>query len=458
MLALLCALFPRGGVTVGGVTLRFPSLHKVLVREREVSLDELLREEERRELQGLRDTIAYYRAMVDSSDLRFWFPDDDPAFFDPLFEQMEAAQASGRTIRILHYGDSQIEMDRMTDRIRAYAQREYGGGGPGLVPILQTIPSRSVSQWASGDLAIQSSYGFDSLVSYRANGNYGPMTRCLRLAGTATAGFDATKHRELPPSFARFSDVTMIFNNRPGPLSVTLNAGGRQFESNSSDEGVQAFSWHTDTVVARLRFTLRGTADIYGVMIDDGPGVAVDNIAMRGCSGQQFTMINADQLAAAYRHMDVGLIILQFGGNSVPYIKGDQSLKTYTDNLGRQIDRLHEACPNALILFVGPSDMCASVDGELRTYPFLPTMVEGLRKMANEHGAAYWSIYHAMGGRNSMKVWASNGLAGADYIHFSQKGVDLMGDRFVEALENMRDLYHFRQTVDPVQFDTLWRQ
>ena len=41
-LALLCIVFPKNGIALGGVTLRFPSLHKVLVREQEKSMDQLL--------------------------------------------------------------------------------------------------------------------------------------------------------------------------------------------------------------------------------------------------------------------------------------------------------------------------------------------------------------------------------------------------------------------------------
>ena len=188
-----------------------------------------------------------------------------------------------------------------------------------------------------------------------------------------------------------------------------------------------------------------------GIMVDDGPGVAVDNIPMRGCSGHQFTQINRDQLAAAYAQMDVGLIILQFGGNSVPYLRGKQSIDAYCTNMGHQIDRLHQCCPGAKILFIGPSDMSTRENGELQTYPALPLVVESLQQMANAHGAAFWSIYHAMGGYNSMAAWVDQGLGGPDYIHFSQRGVDIMGDRLSKAFDNMYHIYKMRKEVEDVQ-------
>ncbi|MCF0211903.1 MAG: hypothetical protein HUK17_03295 [Bacteroidales bacterium] len=440
LLALICVVFPKDGLNLGFTTLHFPSLHKVLVKEEDTSLDDLLAEEQhQQELQSLADSVAYYRQMLDSSDLRFHLPAD--TFFDTLFARMESARSQGRILRILHYGDSQLEMDRMSDRLRAYAHNTFGGGGPGMLPIQQHIPSRSVTQWANGALTIQSSYGGDSTTSYRANGNYGPLTRCLRLQGGATAGFKASTHKTVPDSFRRFGRIKVLFNNRPGPLSVSLNGTTKS----CSDPGVAALEWRLDSAVQSLSLSLQGTADIYGVMVDDGPGVTVDNIPMRGCSGQQFSQINFDQLQAAYSQMDVGLIILQFGGNSVPYIHNASSATTYAHSMGQQIDLLHRACPQATILFLGPSDMSTTRGGELTSYPFLAEMIDILRDTVVAHGAAYWSIYHAMGGHNSMKVWNKNGLAGQDYIHFSQKGADLMGDRFVEAFERLRAYYHFRQ-------------
>ena len=44
-----------------------------------------------------------------------------------------------------------------------------------------------------------------------------------------------------------------------------------------------------------------------------------------------------------------------------------------------------------------------------------------------------------------MPQWARQGLAGKDYIHFSQKGADLMGDNLAEAFENSRVLYQLEQ-------------
>ena len=164
-----------------------------------------------------------------------------------------------------------------------------------------------------------------------------------------------------------------------------------------------------------------------------------------------FTQINQDQLAAAYSHMDVGLIILQFGGNSVPYLKGQKSIDAYCESMGAQIDRMHKCCPKAKILFIGPSDMSTRENGDLRSYGCIPQLIASLQATANNHGAAYWSIYHAMGGLNSMVAWVNQGLSGPDYVHFTTRGVDIMGDRLAKAFDNM---YHILKITQIPKLET----
>ena len=54
--------------------------------------------------------------------------------------------------------------------------------------------------------------------------------------------------------------------------------------------------------------------------------------------------------------------------------------------------------------------------------------------MAQDEGIAYWSIYEAMGGYNSMVVWHEKGLAGSDYVHFTRAGANIFGKKLYNWL------------------------
>jgi len=130
MLALVSAVFPSGGVKAGALELRFPSVADILEgaqpEQARVSPEELL---ESRKEAVRRAEDDRFKEFFDSDPARFYLPSDDPAFFDPIFEALE--DAGRNPVRIIHYGDSQIEEDRITSAIRNALQERFGGDGQG---------------------------------------------------------------------------------------------------------------------------------------------------------------------------------------------------------------------------------------------------------------------------------------------------------------------------------------
>ena len=438
-LALMAILVPPDGIRLAGTALRYPTLHSILntADTNTTTVDEPV---EPPEMSLLRDSVEYYQGIVSSGSLRFWLPSEH--LFDTFWHNAERARSDGRTIRILHYGDSQIEMDRITSRLRSYMQETFGGGGPGMMSVRTIIPSPAYSVSAPGALTHLASFGDSTCV--RSRGNYGPMMQCFRLqGGSLSVSVRTTSGRHVDPRTADITSVRLVFNN----MGDSFNAAIDSTAFSRQEQGVASFGWSIDTS-QRFKMRINGKADLYCLLADNGPGVAVDNIPMRGCSGQQFTLVDADKLSAAYAQMDVGMIILQFGGNSVPYIRSTKAISTYCASIGKQIDHLHRCCPKAVIVLVGPSDMSTrSGAAAMQSYAVLPELIDSLAATAIRHNAAYWSIFHAMGGINSMAEWHRQGLAGADYIHFSQRGADLMGDRMVQAFRNNYTLFRLKRRL-----------
>ncbi len=448
ILTVAAFVFPEDGISIGGLHLRYPTIHSLVEEDTTaVALADTTASAAPKQM-TLKDSIDFYTKLVDSGDLRFWMPAH--GYFNTMWANIEQARSQKRTVRVLHYGDSQIEMDHMTSRLRANMQQIFGGGGPGMLPFQTITPTLTVRQSNHGDLIHLASFG-DSL-AVKSNGHYGPMMQSFRLeGGSATVTVKAANTNRVDNRAKSFNRVQLISNNRSSVSCEFTNLKNKkeQHKTQATQKGVGIVGWQTDTTTDGIKMQVSGNADLYAVLVDsDSGGVAVDNIPMRGCSGQQFTLVNADLLTAAYSTMDIGLIIMQFGGNSVPYFKDTNQISNYCRSIGKQIDHVHRCCPDAKILFIGPSDMSKRIKGEMQTYPMIPVLIDSLIATANAHDAAYWSIYHAMGGWNTMPVWSRQGLAGKDYIHFSQKGADLMGDRLSEALTNSYELYKLEKRYE----------
>lgn len=435
LLACLTVIYPNDGIVIGKMKLRFPTLMDVLqpanasapvnadalLSEAESQLDNMMAEAQAADNEEA-EAMAKFEKFFSQNPARIYFPDNDNTFFDPLFRALDSARL--KPVRIIHYGDSQIEIDRISASLRECLQSRFGGYGPGMLPVIQTVPTVSVHQTCSNtELPRYLLYGPDAYrtKSYR----YGIMAQMTQISGPVTCTFAACGYKDTQEHVKKFSKVSVLVGNVTQRLSVTVNAG-----SYSSTQTVdpmtssKQLTFNIGSNVSRATVTMNGTAEIYGIMLDGSKGVALDNIPMRGCGGTIFTGINSAQPTQFCRDNNVRLVIMQYGGNAMGYIKSKESRDKYIESLGKQIERIKQWAPNALILFIGPSDMSTSIDGTMQTYPHLPTVVNEIKKMALAHGAAYWDLYAAMGGKNSMVQWTKSGLAGSDYVHFTTQGAN----------------------------------
>ena len=443
LLAVVCVFFPREGVKIGDVTLKFPSLSDMIsdgatdsvAAMPEVSAEDLLAQQ-LAETQR-KEEESQYLDFFNTSDIRFYMPDDDLTFFDDLFAAFDAADSTH--VGIIHYGDSQLECDRMTRTIRQMLQDSVGGMGPGLLPLVQTVGSMTEGQSINGAPATASVFAPEG---GGAGGKYGPMGQVAFLDGTAT--MSVWPRPKTATRSNKFNRVTVLAENQSAPLSVTCHGETKTIEAGS---GLRRVTFSFADSLERVSLTLTGTANIYGVVFDGKHGVQMDNVPMRGCSGTVFTLISSYLLRDYFKYQNVKLVILQYGGNSVPYISGQKSAHTYADQIRRQIRHVQELAPDAKVLFIGPSDMSTRIDGEWRTYPKLPLVVDSLRAAANDMGAAYWDLYKVMGGYNSMAQWCESSplLAGSDHIHFTPRGAERVGDLFCKSLKLYYDYYHWRK-------------
>ncbi len=447
-----------------GKTLRMPTISSILAggsADPDVDIDDIdkRRRSKTEEILYAQITqkLQFYKDFIADSTRGFALPDGDVHFFDDFFDRAEKAAAKGKVVRILHYGDSQIEMDRMSDVLRAYMQETFGGEGVGLIPFSQTIPCTSVSQYASGDFTRYASYG-DSTV-LRNRGHYGPMAKCSRINSSATVTINATKVDSRDEHLKSFSKITVLFDNLSGNLAISLTANGVTDQQLNTELGVGSVSWQLDSAVSSARVTVSGVADVYGIMVDGKYGVSVDNISMRGASGHQIQMIDSALLSQSFAQMNVGLILFQYGGNSVPYLHGQASQEHYAKEMARQLRILHNTCPGAKIVFIGPADMCRYSDSlGLSTYRHLAEVVQTLRATALENHCAFWSMYDVMGGNGSMTSWVKSGLAGADYLHFTEKGAKKMAEYLVEAFETMYDFYTLKKQIPSETLEQSWKE
>ena len=216
VLAALCIVLP-GRVTIGGTEVRWPTLTQVFEAqtEEEIEIPEELwnlddPEEEASDTASISlptdsvtppaPPVVPPKVVVDSTT-------DSRIFLSRFYASLQTADSC--KVRIVHYGDSQIEEDRITQQIRETLQQRYGGSGVGLMPLLQTIPSLTVRQELrmNGRLisASQAQQGPARYLVYgpksmqRTDGLYGAMGQVAIMADSAKRWWSCVNRRQPQP-------------------------------------------------------------------------------------------------------------------------------------------------------------------------------------------------------------------------------------------------------------------
>ena len=450
LLGVLWLAVPADGIPVGPVTLRFASYQRSLqeAHERKVDVDSVLLNVARR-FQMEEDTLQYYRKFFYENPDRIYLPDNDYTFFDPVFEDLETARKDKRLVRVIHYGDSQIELDRISQDLREALQHQFGGGGTGFFPAISNVPSASISKVASGAFVQYTMYG-DSTTQRAGHSRYGPLAQVVQLTGGGTITLRGTTNKNAREGVKSFSRVSLLYG-RPSQgfnVSVVSDTLKPQAVRQVGESGVTLLTWTFPREVEKAVLCISGSAEIYAVGADESAGVAVDNVPLRGCSGNIFHRISAPLMADSFSLTDTRLIILQFGGNYMPVTRNTQIIEQYQEQIARQIQYFHQVAPKARILFIGPSDMGKSVNGRIVTWPRLPQMVDSLKATALRNDAAFWDLYRMMGGENSMGQWVKHNppLAGPDYIHFTSEGARKVGETLGQSILTCYNFYQLRKS------------
>lgn len=451
LLALLCAVFPQPSLRLCGIDLHFPSLDKIIrpSAEKKVTADELINAVEHEFVltidsvaQAHQDSLNYYNKFFAESPVRICCPDNNPEYLFPLFDALDNAGEKG--VHVMHYGDSQIEGDRISGYLRAELQKRFGGFGPGLLPLLQPISSMAVRQTLSDSVAMY--YAAGMMGSRAPHKRYGAMAQVAQLVSkdTLKCSIHSYKGKDI-------QNVTLFVGNVDSLLRVSVNGVYKTF---NAANGMQTMSVGLSKRVSDVSMTFAGSGEVYGINIAGTTGVSVTNVPLRGSDGTFFSRIDPDAMKRMLLMLNTRLLIMEFGGNALPAIKDSASVDRWCNSFRNQVAYMQKMLPQATILVIGPADMSVKVDGEFKTHELLPYLVGQMKKSVTGSGAAFWDMFSVMGGSESMVAWVAHKptWAAPDYIHFTKKGADRISQVLVETLMTY---YNYRKFI---QADNLTKQ
>jgi len=371
------------------------------------------------------------------------YPVSEINSFSPLHPFLDSLRLSDNQLRILYYGDSQIEGDRVTNILRQVLRKELGGTGPGLfLPVMPVMYTKSIGLHSSPNWKRYNYLAFRTgEITHR---NLGPfMSFCSFLSeGERKAVPERAFVRIHPSNLADsaascYEYLRIFYGNAYENVDVRVKADNEQVFTGvlKTGSGIKEISCSLKGAEDILiEFEGNVSPDIYGISIESKNGIIVDNIPQRGSAGLEFTMVDMNNLAEAYRMLSPDLIILQYGLNIVKNVRNDYSY--FKKGVFRQLSILKEVVPATPVLVISVTPMAEAYGDSIVPYRNIPAIIKAQREAAWDAGAAFWDSFDAMGGRSSIIKWAQKkpALAAKDYVHFTDAGADKFSRMLVDAV------------------------
>lgn len=341
--------------------------------------------------------------------------------------------AENATFTIVHIGDSHIQAEGSTSRIRQQMQATFGDAGRGLI-----APLRIAGTNQPTDYRITSPDTFTK-------------AKLMNIPWPTRMGFTGVSLR---PATYRFSftidapdqvDYLNIYcAGAPRVVSVTSQGKAIPFATEQREYGIDL---DLDHEARNLTITLEGSdVNIYGFDLRrDSNGVVYHAIGNNGAAFASYNNIGG--FGNSLTALDPDLVILSLGTNEA---FGRPDDKVFYNQINTMVEAVRRANPDARILLVTPAECQRTVSHttysgkgrkrrakRVKSYQ-VNTNVKRMRdvivKYGRENHIPVYDFYQVAGGDGASAHWLDNKLLSTDRIHRTWAGYALDGQLTYEAL------------------------
>lgn len=408
-------------------------------------------------------------------------------FFEKL-QQLE--QNKDCKLRIVHIGDSHIQADFFSGKMRSLLQAKFGNAGLGF-----SFPYNLAKTNGNYFIKYKSSVGFEN---YR--NIYPDTTKPVGLSGIAlyNSAKDYAVEVSVRDTSYAFSTVKMLMPKNqkcfdlataskeivmesvePKKMVHTIKSGEAlsiiaekyhttvtaiKKANNLKNNNIQAgkklvipthemeakkisrtefiplelskdkfsYAYYSTTPLEKIYIIpaeKQSNFALNGLILEkNNPGIVYNSIGVNGAKASDYNKFSMffEQLPA----LEADLYVISLGTNE-SFDKQEASV--YFENLNKMIANIKAQNPAAEILVTTPPPSLLK-----RKYPnvLVKDYSTLLVEKAAEDGFAVWNLFKGMGGNKKIQQNAAKGLMAKDKVHYSKAGYELQGELFFAALMN----------------------
>ncbi len=347
-------------------------------------------------------------------------------FFNSLKE------SKNKKIRIAHFGDSQIQGDIISAYIREKLQANYGGSGAGYL----AIQSNDIRMRLTTEHSFSDDWNYAAVITRNPEGLPFGISGSVAVPKPGSwVKYRATNYLKSSSSFeiARLfysnADKSSLIEykiNNGSAVKVNLESGAEVHEL--------LIDAKTSATTLEIKFLSGKQPYFYGVSLESSNGVYLDNFPMPGNTGASLLEIPINNLKGFNNLCNYSLIILSYGNNVSSSNRGIYTV--YENKMHNVIEHLRKAFPNTSILMFSVNDKTIKQGNRFITNPDVPLLLNTQKKIVEKSKVAFWNLWEAMGGTNSMNEWVNSAppMALKDYAHFTPVGGERVAELFIKSL------------------------
>lgn len=338
--------------------------------------------------------------------------------FERIYKKFSPLIKTGKgQIRILHIGDSHLQADFFSGRVRANFQSIFLGlqGARGMIcPYMKGCPDSYKitygTQWQHYNiLSKEQSTIFANTVFTTSN------TANIRIA---------VNHRN--PIKYDFDNVRIYHS--PLKPQDRIDIDYPSYKKISTEDGYTVFSLngYTDTINISVNKTSNDTLFIYGFYFDnEDAGVVYNVTGVNSAEARHYRKIKTDE---SLKTLGLDLVIISLGTNDCYEASGVES---FASNLTELTAKIREQIPDVAILLTTPSDCWYKKKYVNKRMKEARNII---KEVAKQNNCAVWDWYEIMGGEGVSSKWVDRQLMQKDRVHLTLNGYYLQGDLLFNAL------------------------
>lgn len=337
-------------------------------------------------------------------------------------------------INISHIGDSHIQADFFSGKMRRKFQKQFGNAGRGLVfpyRVAKTNEPWGIHSEGHGVWEAKRCVFYEKPLPI---GVSGITIKCAD--SSSEISINVIDQEGLDYRFDKFTllhekgaeayDLLVLdqANNIRGFINSNLVSQDKfasKVQLDSLSRYVKLKSYKRDSSVQKY-------TQIYGVYLENGSNGVLYN--MTGVNGAEFPHYNkATLFQEQLKLLNNNLFIISLGTNDL--VPPNPNFNKIISEIDTLVCNLKKYNPNASVLITGSGDFLKKKKVKIKNTQIL---ADSLMVYCNKNNIAFWDWYQVMGGLGSVNLLYKKGLAQADKLHLTRAGYELEAELLYYAI------------------------